>query len=132
MHLYTVLVVNTRFGTKPHAHPNLKIQRVSQSLSDVLYDILNNKYDPRFYKLLNPSEKELVKDFIRITKNKIDADPYETEEFNKNYEILYSQIMSGNDSKVIKEKLKEYTLFGMKTGRLNKSEAMTTLLQLSQ
>ena len=92
---------------------------------------MNNKYDPRFYKLLNPSEKELVKDFIKITKNKIDADPNETEEFNKNYEILYSQIMSGNDSKDIKAKLKEYTLFGMKTGRLNKTEAMTTLVQLS-
>ena len=39
--------------------------------------------------------------------------------------------MSGNYSKEIKAKLKEYTLFGMKTGRRNKSEAMTTLVQLS-
>ena len=124
-------ILSVKYKCNNNAHPNLKIQRVSQSLSDVLYDILNNKYDPRFYKLLNPSEKELVKDFIKITKNKIDADPNETEEFNKNYEILYSQIMSGNDSKDIKAKLKEYTLFGMKTGRLNKTEAMTTLVQLS-
>jgi hypothetical protein len=124
-------ILAVKYKCNNNAHPNLKIQRVSQSLSDVLYDILNNKYDSRFYKLLNPSEKELVKDFIRITKHKIDADPNETEEFNKNYEILYSQIMSGNDSKEIKAKLKEYTLFGMKTGRLNKAEAMTTLVQLS-
>ena len=38
--------------------------------------------------------------------------------------------MSGNDNKEIKAKLKEYTIFGMKTGRLTKAEAMATLVQL--
>ena len=47
-------------------------------------------------------EKELVKSFIKACKYNIDVDKNESDEFNKNYEILYSQIMSGNDSKEIK------------------------------
>jgi hypothetical protein len=109
----------------------MKIQRISQNLSDILYDTIKGKYHPRFYKLLNPMEKELVNDFIRICTYEIDVDPDETEDFNKNYEILCSQIMSGNDNKEIKAKLKEYTLFGMKTGRLHKADAMATLVALT-
>jgi hypothetical protein len=58
------------------------------------------------------------------------VDKNETEEFNRNYEILHGEYMSGNNSNEIKSKLKQYTIFGLKTGRLTKTEAMTTLVQL--
>jgi len=123
-------ILKLKYKSNNNSHPGLKFQRVSQSMSDILHDIIKGKYDPRFYKLLDPMEKELVKKFIKVCKYDIDVDKNETEEFNKNYDILYSQIMSGNDNKEIKAKLKEYTIFGMKTGRLTKAEAMATLVQL--
>ena len=123
-------ILKLKYKSNNNAHPNLKFQRVSQTLSDILYDIIKGKYDERFYKLLNPMEKELVKSFIKACKYNIDVDKNESDEFNKNYEILYSQIMSGNDSKEIKSKLKEYTIYGLKTGRLSKIDATATLALL--
>jgi len=123
-------ILKLKYKCNNNAHPNMKFQRISQSLSDILYDIIKGKYDERFYKLLDPMEKELVKQFIKVCKFSIDVDKNETEEFNRNYEILHGEYMSGNNSNEIKAKLKQYTIFGLKTGRLTKSEAMTTLVQL--
>lgn len=39
--------------------------------------------------------------------------------------------MSGNDNKEIKSKLKQYILYGMKSGKLRKSEGMQILVQMS-
>jgi len=123
-------ILKLKYKSNNNSHPNIKFQRVSQTLSDILYDIIKGKYDERFYKLLNPMEKELVKSFIKACKYNIDVDKNESDEFNKNYEILYSQIMSGNDSKEIKSKLKEYTIYGLKSGRLSRNDTTATLALL--
>jgi hypothetical protein len=123
-------ILKLKYKSNNNSHPNIHFQRISQNLSDILYDIIKGKYDERFYKLLDPMEKELVKKFIKVCKFSIDVDKNETEEFNRNYEILHGEYMSGNDSNEIKAKLKQYTIFGMKTGRLTKAEAMATLVQL--
>ena len=123
-------ILKLKYKSNNNAHPNLKFQRVSQTLSDILYDIIKGNYDERFTKLLNPMEKELLKAFIKACRYNINVNSSETDEFNKNYEILYSQIMSGNDSKEIKSKLKEYTIYGLKTGRLSKIDATATLALL--
>jgi hypothetical protein len=124
-------VIAIKYKTNKNCPPSLKVQHVSQSCSDIILDIVKNKYDKRFFKLLSPIEKKLVEDFVLLAKYNIEVDSELSKDFRENYDILYGEFMSGNDNKEIKSKLKQYILYGMKTGKLRKSEGMQILVQMS-
>jgi hypothetical protein len=124
-------VLSIKYKKNNNCPPNLKVQKVSQNFSDIVQDIIREKYDKRFFKLLSPIEKKILEDFVQLAKIQIDVDGDLSKDFRENYDILYGEFMSGNDNKEIKAKLKQYILYGMKTGKLRKSEGMALLIQMS-
>ena len=53
-------ILKLKYKSNNNSHPNIKFQRVSQTLSDIFYDIIKGKYDERFYKLIIESNGKRI------------------------------------------------------------------------
>ncbi len=100
-------MIELRFKNNNVLHPYLRT-RLSQDATNVVKDIMNNKYDERFMKLLDPHERELIKNFVNLCKYPVVLDKKESEDFNNEFQVLKGEILSGNDNPSIKNKLKKY------------------------
>jgi len=58
-------IISLRYKSNKNFHPNFRSQRVSQDCINVIKDILDNKCNERFLKLLSLTERETVKEFVR-------------------------------------------------------------------
>jgi hypothetical protein len=129
--LFNHNIVSIRYKSNKQIHPNLRQTRVTENCSKVLQDIVKNKYDERFMKLLNSNEREIVKHFLQICKFPIEINKEESKRFNQEFEILKGEILAGNDNVQLKKKLKDFVIYGMKTNKIKRNEAMEILLHLS-
>ena len=124
-------ILSVKYKSTHNNHPKFTQQRVSQSLSDIIQDIINNKLDERLLKTLNPDEKTILDHFLRIFKIKdIVIDKKELENFNNQFDILMGEISSGNNNPEVKQQLKQFVYRAIKLGRLKKSEGIELLLQI--
>ena len=71
--------------------------------------------------------KRVIKAFGLI----VDDKDVSEEEYKKQYDIILGQFKAGNNSPLIKNKLKQYVLESMETGSLTRREAFNLLFELS-
>jgi hypothetical protein len=116
-------VLSVKYKSTRNNHCNFLQQRISQSLSDIIQDILKKNLDERLLKTLNEKEKTILNQFLRICKIKdIVVNKSELEESNKQFDILLGEIEAGNTNPQIKAKLKEHLYTAIKLGRISKNE----------
>jgi hypothetical protein len=124
-------ILALKYKSTRNTHPNLRLQRISTDVKDVIMDIIKGEYDDRLFRKLKPVEKQLINNLVRICHMPIELDPNETKRFQQQYELLLGEFRSGNDNKELKAKLKEYILYGLNEGKIRKHEAYDTLYELS-
>ena len=109
----------------------LRPRSISTALRGLIEDVIADKYNERVYHMLEDDDKRLFKKFVKVLKLPIDTYDDLDKEYQKNYELLKGQFMSGNNSPEIKSQLRKYIVEGMNEGKLNRSESMFLLYQLS-
>ena len=109
----------------------LRPRSISTALRGFIEDVIADKYNERVYHMLEDDDKRLFKKFVKVLKLPIDTYDDLDKEYQKNYELLKGQFMSGNNSPEIKSQLRKYIVEGMNEGKLNRSESMFLLYQLS-
>jgi len=120
-----------KYKSTRNTHPNMRLQRISSDVKDVLTDIMKGEYDERLYRKLKPIEKQLINNIVRLCHLPIELDPLETKRFQQKFDVLLGEFRSGNDNKELKNQLKEYVLYGLNEGKLKKHEAFDILYELS-
>ena len=109
----------------------LRPRSITTALRELIEDVLNDKYNERMYKMLPDDDKRVFKKFVKVLKLPIDTYDDLDKEYQKNYELLKGQFMSGNNSPEVKNALRKYIIEGMNEGKLNRGESMFLLYQLS-
>jgi hypothetical protein len=99
-------IIDLRYKSNDNVHPNLRKTRVTQDCSNVIQDIIKGKYDERFLKLLSLNEREIIKQWVSLSKIPLNLDKEETNNFVRDYEVLKGELLAGNDNKDLKKKLK--------------------------
>ena len=109
----------------------LRPRSISTALRGLIEDVIADNYNERVYHMLDDDDKRVFKKFVKVLKLPIDTHDDLDKEYQKNYELLKGQFMSGNNSPEIKNQLRKYIIEGMNDGKLNRSESMFLLYQLS-
>ena len=107
------------------------MQQITQKTGELIKDILNNKYDERIFKLLSSEEKRVVRRFVKAVKLDIDTNDDEEKEFQRQFEIVRGEYMSGNDSPQIKAALKRYVLEALQENKISRNDGYNLLYSLS-
>ena len=124
-------ILCVRYAKTDAQLPQMKVQRVSNGVKENVEDILNGKFDKRIYNLLNDDDKRLVKRFAKCVKMSLDLDDDLDKAFQREYEILLGEYQSGNDSPLIKSKLKRFVVQAIQENLIPRHQAMMLLFQLS-
>ena len=111
--------------------PHLKPQTITGKTKEMITDILGNKYDNRIFKLLSPEEKRDVKKFCKCVRIDVSINDPEEDEYQRQFEIVRGEYMSGNDSPEIKATLKRYILEALRDNKIAKSDGYNLLYSLS-
>ena len=77
---------------------NVKTQHISNDVKSVIEDIIDDKYDKRFYEKLNTAEKRLVKRVVSALNLDVDTNSKEDDDYKKEFEILVGEIQIGNNA----------------------------------
>lgn len=102
---------------------------ISNKVKKVVEDIMKDKFQIDDFNQLNIQEKRIVNklaDFLGMTAGEDTSD-----EFQKQFDILLGQVQSGNDSNIIKAKLKQMILVAINEKRIPRTEGYKQILELS-
>jgi hypothetical protein len=124
-------ILSLKYKSNRNTHPQLRQIRISQTLSDIIQEILDKKLNPKLMRLLKPNEKAILRQFLKITKiTDVNVDADEMKRFNEQFDILVGEIESGNDNPELKNKLRQFINLGIKLKRIPRDEALTMLMSL--
>ena len=124
-------ILSVKYAKTEVPPSQLRPRSITTALRELIEDVLNDKYNERMYKMLPDDDKRAFKKFVKVLKLPIDTYDDLDKEYQKNYELLKGQFMSGNNSPEVKNALRKYIIEGMNEGKLNRSESMFLLYQLS-
>ena len=111
--------------------PTVKSQHISNDTKEVILDLINNKFDNRLFDKLPEVDKRLIKRVIKVFSLDIDVKDMSVEEYRKQFDVLLGQFKAGNNSPLIKNKLKEYVIESLESGFLTRRESWQILFELS-
>lgn len=124
-------ILCVKYASNDSTVPSSKNQQISDKTKEMIHDILSDKFDERIYKLLTSDEKRVVKRFIKAVKLDINISDEDDKEFQKQFEIVRGEYLSGNSSPEIKAALKRYVLEALKENKIPRHEGYSLLYTLS-
>ena len=124
-------LLSIKYSKNEAPHTQLRPRSISAALRGLIEDVIANNYNEKVYNMLEDDDKRTFKKIVKVLKLPIDIYDNLDEEYQKNYELLKGQFLSGNNSPEVKAALRKYIVEGMNEGKLNRSESMFLLYQLS-
>jgi hypothetical protein len=110
-----------------HIRPPTLHYKTKKVITDLLDD---KKINSNEFVSLNDFDKDLIRRINKLFGGNQDLDDDEEELFNKNFEILKGQVMSGNTNHQIKEQLKMYIIHAIDIGKLTHHQGRKLMMDL--
>ena len=111
--------------------PTVKAQHISNDVKEVITDLINSKFDNRLFEKLAEGDRRLVKRVIKAFSLDVDLKDNTEEEYKRQFDVILGQFQAGNNSPLIKNKLKQYVIESMESGFLTRRESWNILFELS-
>jgi hypothetical protein len=109
---------------------NYKPVMLNAQLKKVVQSIVDDKFNLHEYKKLPLSDRRVITKLARYCDLE-SPDDEDDKKFQQEYEILLGEYQSGNDSMIVRNKLKKYILQGLSENKIPKSVGYNQLYELS-
>ena len=106
---------------------NIKPIRVSDKVKDLVYKLIDENINVFDFKGLKTEEKALLK--LLAKQFNVSLDIIQGDEMDEDFRIMLGEIEAGNDSDLLKRKLKSYIYTFIAHGRLSRSAGMNLINQ---
>lgn len=123
-------ILEIRYNKNRHL-TGLKSQIIGNGVKKIVKDIsTSGTIDTDDYHKLQHHEKHLVRHVMNmVDKGHLLND--DDEEFNNQFQVLLGEKAAGNNSELLKQKLKQYIFHGINIGKLTKTAGYSLLFELS-
>ena len=106
-------ILNVKYTSCRGSVPNIKAERISDDVKDVILDIIGNKYNSKLFDKLFTDDQRIIANLIKTLRiPDINMDVF-NKRYQHEYEILLRQVNSGNTNEKVKMQLKKYILRGI-------------------
>lgn len=122
-------ILEIRYSKNNHLN-GMKSHFVGSGFKTVLENALDKKQiDGSQYKKLNGQEKHLMYNTLKHfdLEHLVDDN---SDDFNKEFEIIRGEILAGNDSHILKKKARHYLLYAVKMGKISRDNYNNLLDEL--
>ena len=123
-------ILNVKYTSCRGSVPNIKVERISDYVKNVILDIIGNKYNSKLFDKLLTDDQRIIANLIKT----LHIPDINMDAFNKKcqheYEILLGQVNSGNTNEKVKMQLKKYILRGISENLIPRNQGLNQLLNL--
>ena len=124
-------ILNIKYCKTNAYVPTVKAQHISNDVKEVITDLISDKFDNRLFEKLPEGDRRLVKRVIKAFSLDINIKDMTEDEYRKQFDVVLGQFQAGNNSPLIKNKLKQYVIESMESGFLTRRESWNILFELS-
>ena len=108
----------------------IKSQKITPLVRNIIRDMsIKNALDTTQFLQATQHEQNLIRNVAKLFD--VDIDVEEDDSFDNEFNILIGEYEAGNDSVLLRNKIKKYISHGMKIGKLTKKHGYDLLLELS-
>jgi len=126
-------LLNVVYKNKFARYPKFPKIHVSDELKDFVLEMIDNggRFNERYYNQLNASEKEIFYNMMKACdlQHLLNHNGDNFKQKQQRYEILIGEISAGNDSKQLKQELRDLVIDFMNTNKVNKERALGILYE---
>lgn len=110
----------------------LRPMNISDDVKDVILDILNNRFNKKIFDKLDNNEKVIIENFIKVMKfDDLGVDDSTTIKLFKDFEILRGSYLAGNNSKEVKNALKDHILQLIELKKISHIQGMRIFFEMN-
>ena len=118
-------MLSVKYKKNGNSHPKFKTVYISD---DLKHAILKNNHNMK----LEARENQILKNLILLIGSDKEKEPFKKDDdFNQKFKILLGQLRAGNDSKILRQELKQYILAGLQSNKLSRSVALDLMVELN-
>ena len=92
---------------------------ISDDVKEIIKDIISDKFNQRAYNSMSLDDRRIIQQFIRVAKLNIPITDEDDKEKQRQYQLCLDEWQAGNDSLVIKRRLKKFILEFVQEGKLS-------------
>ena len=123
-------ILNVKYTSCRGSVPNIKVERISNGVKDVILDIIGNKYNSKLFDKLFTDDQRIIANLIKTLRiPDINMDVF-NKKYEHEYEILLGPVNSGNTNEKVKLQLKKYILRGISENLIPRNQGLNQLLNL--
>ena len=123
-------VLNVKYKSCRGSVPNIKVERISNDVRNVILDIIENKYNSNLFDKLVADDQRIIANLIK-TLHIPNTNMYVfNKKYQHEYEILLGQANSGNTNEKVKLQLKKYLLRRISENLIPRNQGMNQLLNI--
>ena len=111
--------------------PTVKAQHISNDVKEVITDLIYDRFDNRLFEKLPEGDRRLVKRVIKAFSLDVGLKDTTGDEYRKQFDIILGEFKAGNNSPLVKNKLKQYVIESMESGFLTRRDSWNILFELS-
>ena len=123
-------ILNVKYTSCRGSVPNIKAERISDDVKDVILDIIRNKYNSKLFDKLFTDDQRIIANLIKILRIPVINMDVFNKKYQHEYEILLGQVNSGNTNEKVKLQLKKYILRGISENLIPRNQGLNQLLNL--
>jgi hypothetical protein len=124
-----ILVV--RYTTSNNVHTKIPVQKISTDCRHTIEEILRGTFNKRLFERMDRDDKRVIKNFVRRCHIDADVTDSDDDDFEKEFQILKGEYLSGNDNPQLKKDLRRYVITGINENRIPRNQGMLLLYELS-
>ena len=111
--------------------PTVKAQHISNDVKEVITDLISDKFDNRLFEKLPEGDRRLVKRVIKAFSLDVGLKDNTEEEYRRQFEVVLGEFQAGNNSPLIKNKLKQFVIESLESGFITRRQSWQILFELS-
>jgi hypothetical protein len=124
-------ILEVKYTTSGNVHTKVPVQKITSESREMITDILNGAFNKRLFEKMDRDDKRVIKNFVRRCHIDVDVTDSDDDDFEKEFQILKGEYLSGNDNPKLKKDLKRYVIVGINENRLPRNQGMLLLYELS-
>ena len=109
----------------------MKAQHISNDVKEVITDLIYDRFDNRLFEKLPEGDRRLVKRVIKAFSLDVGLKDNTEEEYRRQFEVVLGEFQAGNNSPLIKNKLKQFVIESLESGFITRRQSWQILFELS-
>ena len=124
-------VISLKYVKNRNIVPTFKPMIITSKVRKMIEDIIADRFNENEFNKLELDEKRIISKLSELIGQSNIGTEADSDKFQEKFDVMYGEILAGNDSKFLKAQFRKYILLGVHENRIPKSQALNLIADLN-